>query len=218
MIAHYARVLRYPDHLIPLTAKQYEKINKKYVVARGVHAIKLINTAPNAKIRIHKKDFVVSSNGRNFVYWGLNIRQYNKSDNTEKYLKMAEQLARKIPEFKKFKNRTRLKPHEKRRIARFIHEQPPSPEETELNERSQRLLKEAAAKAFSGSFIVEQIAELAKTAFKKLKVIRIYLWSETGRVGEGFRSFDSFVQWLWESYSQYRNVEQWNNGIAIQIS
>lgn len=175
-IARREKQMRYADHLIPLTPKQAKKFAKQ-LFAPGIHAIQLRNTAPDAKIRLFGRDFIVTSNGRDFLYWRLPIRAKRNPDKT---------LA----------------------------------EDKSINKRSQRLLKEAAEKALTnirGAFPVEQIAELAQKAFKKIKVKQIFLWGETGRVGEGFHTFDEFVQWLYESYSQYRNVERWVNGIAIQI-
>lgn len=157
-IARKERVLRYTDHLIPVTKKMAREL-KGQLFAPGVQAIQLRNTSPHAKIRRVKKDIIVTSNGRTFLYWRL----------------------------------LDLKP---------------------------KSLKKAAKEAFEnirGAFPVEQIAELAQRAFKSIKTKQVFLWAESGRVGEGFRNFDEFVQWLYESYSSYRNVERWVNGIAIQI-
>lgn len=170
--------LRYADHLIPLTAKQ-AKTFKRQLFAAGVHAIQLRNTAPDAKIKIFGRDMIVSSNGRQFLYWKLPIRSKRILDKTP-----AQNAA--------------------------------------INKRSQRVLKEAANIALNkgiGSFPIEQIADLASKAFKKMKgkIKQIYLWSEIGRVGEGFRTFDEFVGWLYESYSSYQNVERWVNGISLEM-
>jgi hypothetical protein len=202
-IAHKEKLLRYTDHLIPLTKKQYRELKDQafiptryfterqrekfrtgekkepvpYKNNQGIFAIQLRNTSEHARIKKVKNDMIVTSNGRTFLYWKLPIHQPRNPKKTEK-------------------------------------------EDEQINKRSQKLLKEAAKKAFenvTGAFPIEQIAELAKRAFKSVKTKQVFLWAESGRVGEGFHNFDEFVQWLWESYSQYRNVERWVNGIAIQI-
>jgi hypothetical protein len=158
-ISHKEKILRYSDHLIPVTKKQAKKL-KDLLFAPGVQAIQLRNTAPDARIVRLKKDMVVTSNGRTFIYWRL--------ENVKK-----------------------------------------------------GAMKKAAKKIFTefnATFEIEHLAELAERAFKKLKPIRIYLWAEAGRVGEGFKTFDEFMQWLYEDYSQYKNVERWVNGIAIQVA
>lgn len=158
-ISHKEKILRYSDHLIPVTKKQAKKL-KGLLLAPGVQAIQLRNTAPDAKIVKLRKDMVVTSNGRTFIYWRLE----------------------------------NVKPAGMKRAAKKIFTD------------------------FSETFQIEKLAELAQKAFKKLKPIRIYLWAEAGRVGEGFKTFDEFMQWLYEDYSQYKNVERWVNGIAIQVA
>lgn len=158
-ISHKEKILRYSDHLIPVTKRQAKKL-KGLLFAPGVQAIQLRNTAPDARIVRLKKDMVVTSNGRTFIYW-------------------------------------------------------------RLEDVKKGGMKRAAKKVFTefeATFEIEHLAELAQRAFKKLKPIRIYLWAEAGRVGEGFKSFDEFMQWLYEDYSQYKNVERWVNGIAIQVA
>lgn len=158
-ISHKEKILRFSDNLFPVSAKQAKKL-KGLLFAPGVQAIQLRNTAPGAKIVRFKKDMVVTSNGRTFIYWRLES----------------------------------VKPRAMKKAAKQAFEE------------------------FTATFDIEQLAELAKKAFAKLKPVRIYLWAEAGRVGEGFRVFDEFVQWLYEDYSQYKNVERWVNGIAIQVA
>lgn len=87
---------------------------------------------------------------------------------------------------------------------------------------NQETMKEAGEKAFIPSireaFPIEKIIRLAEKAFKKPSVHMIGLWSDKGRVGEGFRTFDEFKQWVFKDYSSYANVEKWVNGIAILIA
>lgn len=78
-------------------------------------------------------------------------------------------------------------------------------------------MRKTAEKIFSESFDLEKILALAKKAFEKHRVIRIYLWSQHGIVGSPHKTLSEFTQWLHEQYSQYQNVEQWVNGIAILI-
>ncbi len=158
-ISHKEKILRYSDHLISVSKKQAKNL-KGLLFAPGVRAIQLRNTAPDARIIRLKKDMLVTSNGRSFIYWRLeNVKVGG--------------------------------------------------------------MKKAAKKVFTefnATFEIEQLAALAKKAFAKLKPIRIFLWAETGRVGEGFRDFEQFMQWLYEDYSQYKAVERWVNGIAIQVA
>jgi hypothetical protein len=71
---------------------------------------------------------------------------------------------------------------------------------------------------FEATFDIEQIAKLAEKAFEEFKLIRVYLWAEIGRVGVGFKTLDEFMQWLYEDFSQYKDVERWVRGIAIKIA
>lgn len=87
----------------------------------------------------------------------------------------------------------------------------------QLKQVTTKSMKKAAEKIFSPSFDLEALAKLAERAFQKFKVIRIQLWSEHGIVGDTFRTLNEWVQWLYESYQQYQNVERWVNGIAIRI-
>lgn len=73
-IARREKQLRYADHLIPLSPKQYESL-KHQAIAPGIHALQLRNTSPDAKFRMVGRDFIVTSNGREFLYWRLDIRR-----------------------------------------------------------------------------------------------------------------------------------------------
>lgn len=64
------KVLRYVDHLIPLSKSQARKM-KDQLFAPGVRAIKLKDTSPDAKIEKINKDMIVTSNGRTWLYWKL---------------------------------------------------------------------------------------------------------------------------------------------------
>lgn len=172
-IAHKEKLLRYSDYLTPVTEKQAKKM-KGLLYAPGIRAIRLGNTGEDAhikKIARVTNDIHFVSNGRDFLYWQLGIRNQRND------------------------------------------EEPP-------NKKSRGKLKEAGKAAldnFKNTFPIEQIAELAQRAFKKIRTRQIFLWAEAGRVGEGFHNFDEFMQWLYESYSQYKNVERWVNGIAIEL-
>ena len=157
-ISHKEKILRYSDHLIPVSTKQAKKL-KGLLFAPGVQAIQLRNTSPDAKIKKVGKDIVLTSNGRNFIYWRLE----------------------------------NVKPRGMKKAA-----------DTVFNK-------------FEATFQIEHIAALAQKAFKKFKPKQIFLWAESGRVGEGFADFDVFMDWIYESYSQYKNVERWVNGVAIQL-
>jgi hypothetical protein len=94
------------------------------------------------------------------------------------------------------------------------------------NPRDKRAMKSAAAKAFAKQFPIERVAELAKVAFQKLKVIRIHLWAASGIVGKAFHDLEAFIDWVDTHWSAGRYVtdkgyasdpEKWINGIAILI-
>lgn len=92
-----------------------------------------------------------------------------------------------------------------------------------ISEDNQQIMLEAgekvtAAPSIREAFPVEKIIRIAQKAFKKPDVKMIGLWTTKGRVGEGFRTFDEFKQWVFTSYSAYANVEKWVNGIAILIA
>lgn len=77
-IGRKEKVLRYVDHLIPLSKSQAKKM-KDQLFAPGVRAIKLKDTSPDAKIEKIRNDMIVTSNGRTWLYWKLeklNTRQW----------------------------------------------------------------------------------------------------------------------------------------------
>ena len=59
--------------------------------------------------------------------------------------------------------------------------------------------------------------ELAAQAFERIQTKRVYLWAESGRVGEGFNNLQEFIQWVVADFQKYKNVHKWVNGIAILI-
>ncbi len=64
--------LQYSQNLRPITEKQAKLLKARgegdLIVGKGVRAIRLNNTSPNAKIRVKKSGVVVSSNGRTWEY------------------------------------------------------------------------------------------------------------------------------------------------------
>ncbi len=74
-----------------------------------------------------------------------------------------------------------------------------------------------AFKQIRQAFPIEMISELAEHAFKKVSTKEVYLWAESGRVGEGFKSLQTFMEWVYESYGGYNEPEKWVRGIAIRL-
>ena len=69
LITKAKRQLRHTENLRPLTEKQTKKLkDKSLLVGHGVRAIRLRNTANNAKVRVKKGDIIVTSNGRSWEY------------------------------------------------------------------------------------------------------------------------------------------------------
>lgn len=66
-------------------------------------------------------------------------------------------------------------------------------------------------------FPIEQIAQLAQRAFKRPKTKEVYLWTDRGRVGDGFMDLESFMGWLYESYGGYTDPDKWVKGLAIRL-
>lgn len=63
------RQLRHTENLRPVTEKQAKKLRKKgLLVGHGIQAVRLRNTAPNAKIKVLKSGLIVTSNGRTWEY------------------------------------------------------------------------------------------------------------------------------------------------------
>lgn len=69
-IARKEKILRYVDHLVPLTKQQARKM-KDQLFAPGIRAIQLRDTSPGARIEKINKDMIVTSNGRTWLYWKL---------------------------------------------------------------------------------------------------------------------------------------------------
>jgi hypothetical protein len=63
------RQLRHTENLHPVTEKQAKKLRKEgLLVGKGVRAIRMRNTAADAKVRVLKSGIVVVSNGRHWEY------------------------------------------------------------------------------------------------------------------------------------------------------
>ncbi len=94
--------------------------------------------------------------------------------------------------------------------------------------RSKRGMKNAGRDAFNLQFPIEKVADLAKAAFKKLKVQQVNLWAHAGRVGDGFGDLQQFILWVnekWHAGRYGRSQNEggssdpglWVNGIAILL-
>jgi hypothetical protein len=59
--------LRHTENLKPVTALQAKKL-KGQLVGGGIRAVRLRNTAPDAKVRVRKGGIIVTSNGRDWEY------------------------------------------------------------------------------------------------------------------------------------------------------
>jgi len=72
---------------------------------------------------------------------------------------------------------------------------------------------------FNAKFDIEKIKDLAEKAFtsKTLQVAEVKLWAEVGPVGPPLPSLRQFIHWIYESYSTYKHVDRWVNGIAIML-
>ena len=63
------KLLRYTENLKPVTEKQAKQLRKQGLLeGKGIRAIRLRNTAPDAKIRVLKSGIIVTSNGRKWEY------------------------------------------------------------------------------------------------------------------------------------------------------
>lgn len=102
--------------------------------------------------------------------------------------------------------------------------------ETASNQKGQ--LAGAAKKAFNKQFPIERAAKLAETAFKKLPVIAITLWTHAGRADQTFSSIEQFTLWMndkWQAGRYVRvddrdghvvdetNSGAWIVGLAIRV-
>jgi hypothetical protein len=71
IIARKENLLKYHVHqLRPLNKAQIKEF-KGHKFGPGVNAIEFRNTSPDAKVRVARKDLVVTSNGRDWLYWKL---------------------------------------------------------------------------------------------------------------------------------------------------
>lgn len=175
-IARKEKLLRYTDHLIPVSKKQQKELkdilyqpetiiksgkNKgKIVRHKAIPAVQLRNTGRD--VRIHKivgRNIFVQSNGRTWVYWRL-----PKTD--PKTMKKYGEAAFTSPE----------------------------------------------------AFDIEKVIELARQAFENPETKGVYLWADSGRVGDAQSSLRQFLQWITTDYSKYTNTDRWVNGIAILIA
>lgn len=84
----------------------------------------------------------------------------------------------------------------------------------ELPSKRPKSLQTAAQEAFE----IEMAIELARKAFRNPQTKGVFLWAQSGRVGEGFQTLEEFTQWIWSDYSKYKNTERWVKGIAFLIA
>lgn len=85
-----------------------------------------------------------------------------------------------------------------------------------LRDKSVPAVEEAGSRAFQDD--IEAVIELAREAFDQPTCKGVYLWAQSGRVGEGTKTLSEFVQWVYESYSHYVDTNKWMKGIAILIA
>lgn len=174
-ITRKENIIRYTDHLIPVTKKQARELKEqlfqpettiktgkqkgKIIRHHGIQAIQLRNTGKNVLIKKVRNDIIVTSNGRTWVYWSL--PSSNKS-----------------------------------------------------------VIRKAGEDAFTNpdTFDIERVVELAKKAFDNPETKGVFLWAESGRVGEGTEDIESFVRWIASDYARYKNTERWVKGIAILVA
>ena len=176
-IARWENIIRFTDHLIKLTEKQYQELKEtcalfeptvaikkgpnkgKLRVYKGIRAIQLRNTGKNVSIKKVNQNVIITSNGRIWVYWCL--PSTNKS-----------------------------------------------------------VIRKAGEDAFTNpdTYDIERVVELAKKAFDNPTTKGVFLWAESGRVGEGSEDLQSFVRWIASDYARYNNTERWVKGIAILVA
>lgn len=68
------------------------------------------------------------------------------------------------------------------------------------------------------AYDIERVIELARTAFKNPETKGVYLWGESGRVGNPMPSLRQFIEWVATDYAKYTNTDRWVNGIAILVA
>jgi hypothetical protein len=86
--------------------------------------------------------------------------------------------------------------------------------------RELQLVKQYAEDAFTNpeSYEIERVIALAEKAFENPETKGVYLWGESGRVGEGFTSLKQFIRWVSSDYSKYKNTDRWVKGIVILVA
>lgn len=85
-----------------------------------------------------------------------------------------------------------------------------------LPDKSPESLQEAGQAAFQNE--IEEIIRIAERAFKNPVCKGVFLYAETGRVGEGSETIDEFIQWIYRDYSTYINTDRWVKGIAVLVA
>lgn len=83
-----------------------------------------------------------------------------------------------------------------------------------------RNVKQAGTDAFENpeAYEIERVIALAQKAFDNPETKGVYLWAESGRVGEGFTSLKQFIRWIASDYAKYKNTDRWVKGIAILVA
>lgn len=68
----------------------------------------------------------------------------------------------------------------------------------------------------TAKYTFEHLADMARDAFNRPTTTAIYMWTNKGRAGDGFRDFDEFVLWLEKKFEKYEDPEEWMLGLAIR--
>lgn len=187
-ITRMVNALRFTDHLIPVTKKQYRHLKDELYIPRtpdrvkkdrygnetiipgkpvhGVRAIRLKGMSSTTKlITVKATDLTIASNGRKWIFWKLD--------------KLGDKQWRRTVE------------------------------------KAAETAFHSAAEAFPVEKIAK-LAELAFKNITQPKAI--YLWTRHGPVGNPFRDLNSFMDWLTETYMRaYKETDEWMNGIAILV-
>lgn len=136
------KALRHTEALKPLTEKQAKALakagHKDLLVGKGVRAIRLRNTSPEAKVRIRKDGLIVTSNGRTWEY----------------------------------------------------HPVAPT---------------------------VDALADYGVMLLERGDVAQINLWTNRGRVNEGFSRKSAWIEYLRDRFAQYVQTSEFTEGIAARI-
>lgn len=97
--------------------------------------------------------------------------------------------------------------------------------------RSKRGMRKAGTDAFEKQFPIEKISDMATTAFNKMHVQGVSLWTHGGRSDAVFDDLPAFIRWVNEKWSagrymrtnQYGELQDssdpglWVSGLAIQL-